>query len=172
MNGEVCVDPNGAVTDWADGEVPEGPNGEAVERTHGEGTEGSNDAVADGSNGAATERADGAAAEGQNGEGAERPHRGVAADPDAVGPTGDDDVGVGVGVDVRIVRGTPDETELAALLAVLTAVAGHRGTARTGGRSHLSCRAHWDRAWGGGLHPCGSWRVRDRTVTAFDPDSR
>ncbi|MEU2159167.1 acyl-CoA carboxylase subunit epsilon [Streptomyces sp. NPDC019396] len=91
---------------------------------------------------------------------------------DVTSAWGDDAVSGEGGVDVRIVHGSPDETELAALMAVLTLVAGHRGGAGTGARRHLPCRAHWDRAWGGGLHPCGSWRVRDRTVTAFDPGSR
>ncbi|MFD7615024.1 acyl-CoA carboxylase subunit epsilon [Streptomyces sp. NPDC059828] len=99
-----------------------------------------------------------------NGEVTEGLHDDVTAAQDADAASGD--------VDIRIVHGTPDETELAALMAVLTLVAGHRGTAGTGARGHLSCRAHWDRTWGGGLHPCGSWRVRDRTVTAFDPGSR
>ncbi|MEU2161075.1 acyl-CoA carboxylase subunit epsilon [Streptomyces chengbuensis] len=80
-------------------------------------------------------------------------------------------------VDLRIVHGAPDAEELAAVMAVLTVVAHRRSTARPGagggtpdGGSRR--RAHWDRAWGGGFQPCGSWRERDRTVTAFDPGSR
>ncbi|MEV0964039.1 MULTISPECIES: acyl-CoA carboxylase subunit epsilon [unclassified Streptomyces] len=79
-------------------------------------------------------------------------------------------------VDLRIVRGAPDAEELAAVMAVLTLVAHRRradpaaaggGTPDGGPR-----RAHWDRAWGAGFQPCGSWRERDRMVTAFDPGGR
>ncbi|WP_338673734.1 acyl-CoA carboxylase subunit epsilon [Streptomyces sp. SCSIO 30461] len=157
MSSEVCVDPNRGVTVGLNGGAVEEPGGGAAELPSGE--------VRWRSDGAAAEVPPGDVAEGPPGRAAKAPDGDVTADQDADVPACD-------GVDVRIVRGTPDETELAALLAVLTMVAGHRGTARAGGRSHLSCRAHWDRAWGGGLHPCGSWRVRDRTVTAFDPGSR
>ncbi|MCX4514856.1 acyl-CoA carboxylase subunit epsilon [Streptomyces sp. NBC_01619] len=75
-------------------------------------------------------------------------------------------------VDLRIVHGAPDDEELAALMAVLTVLAHRRAAARAtpgGGRPR---RAHWDRTWGGGFQPCGSWRERDRTVMSFDPGSR
>lgn len=79
-------------------------------------------------------------------------------------------------VDLRIVHGAPDAEELAAVMAVLTVLAHRRSTARTtaggGAPDGGSRRAHWDRAWGGGFQPSGSWRERDRTVTAFDPGSR
>lgn len=79
-------------------------------------------------------------------------------------------------VDLRIVHGAPDAEELAAVMAVLTVVAHRRSTARAaaggGEPDGGSRRAHWDRAWGGGFQPCGSWRERDRTVTAFDPGGR
>ncbi|MFC5803355.1 acyl-CoA carboxylase subunit epsilon [Streptomyces formicae] len=75
--------------------------------------------------------------------------------------------------DIRIVHGDPDEDELAALMAVLGALASTRrsgpGAAEPRARER---RAHWDRAWGGGFAPCGSWRERDRSVAAFDPGSR
>ncbi|MHC5704653.1 acyl-CoA carboxylase subunit epsilon [Streptomyces sp. PKU-MA01144] len=79
-------------------------------------------------------------------------------------------------VDLRIVRGAPDAEELAAVMAVLTAVAHRRGAAPAaaggGTPDGRPRRAHWDRAWGTGFQPCGSWRERDRTVTAFDPGGR
>ncbi|SDL78843.1 acyl-CoA carboxylase subunit epsilon [Streptomyces wuyuanensis] len=79
-------------------------------------------------------------------------------------------------VDLRIVHGAPDAEELAAVMAVLTVVAHRRSTPRAtaggGAPDGGSRRAHWDRAWGGGFQPSGSWRERDRTVTAFDPGSR
>ncbi|MCZ7457296.1 acyl-CoA carboxylase subunit epsilon [Streptomyces sp. WMMC940] len=79
-------------------------------------------------------------------------------------------------MELRIVHGTPDAEELAAVMAVLTVVAHRRSTARAaagGGEPDGGARrAHWDRAWGGGFQPCGSWRERDRTVTAFDPGGR
>lgn len=70
---------------------------------------------------------------------------------------------------MKILRGAPDHTELAALMAVLTMVASHRETAQAVVVEPRPRRAHWDRAWGGGFRPCGSWQVRDRTATAFDP---
>ncbi|MFE7779005.1 acyl-CoA carboxylase subunit epsilon [Streptomyces sp. NPDC057445] len=73
--------------------------------------------------------------------------------------------------DVRIVHGDPDDIELAALMAVLSVVLRNREAAGAA-RGRRSRRAQWDRAWGGFLHPSGSWRVRDRTVTGFDPGSR
>ncbi|MEV4919286.1 acyl-CoA carboxylase subunit epsilon [Streptomyces tirandamycinicus] len=80
-------------------------------------------------------------------------------------------------VDLRIVSGAPDAEELAAVMAVLTAVAHRRGEAPAaapggGTPDGRPRRAHWDRAWGTGFQPCGSWRERDRTVTAFDPGGR
>ncbi|MGW7368992.1 acyl-CoA carboxylase subunit epsilon [Streptomyces sp. NPDC054841] len=74
-------------------------------------------------------------------------------------------------LDVRIMQGSPDHVELAALMAVLTALACRSETAAAG-REARRRRAHWDRAWGGGFQPSGSWRVRDRTAMAFDPGSR
>ncbi|MER6999056.1 acyl-CoA carboxylase epsilon subunit [Streptomyces sp. NPDC000410] len=70
--------------------------------------------------------------------------------------------------DVRIVHGTPDHAELAALLAVL-ALARHRAASHAA-REARARRAHWDRAWGGAYQPCGSWRAK--AVTAFDPGVR
>ncbi|GBP98939.1 acyl-CoA carboxylase subunit epsilon [Streptomyces spongiicola] len=89
-------------------------------------------------------------------------------------------------VDLRVVRGAPDAEELAAVMAVLTLVARRRradpaaaGGGRPGGGTPDGGtpdggprRAHWDRARGAGFRPCGSWRERDRTVTAFDPGGR
>jgi hypothetical protein len=73
--------------------------------------------------------------------------------------------------DVRVVHGSPDDEELAALMAVLSAVAERTSrAARAGGVR--SRRAHWDGAFGDRLQPTGSWRVRDRTVTSFDPGAR
>ncbi|MGW1881413.1 acyl-CoA carboxylase subunit epsilon [Streptomyces sp. NPDC001970] len=73
---------------------------------------------------------------------------------------------------MRIVQGDPDDTELAALLAVITMVASRREAALAAECERRSRRAHWDRAWGGGFQPSGSWRQRDRMLTAFDPGSR
>ncbi|AWK11884.1 acyl-CoA carboxylase subunit epsilon [Streptomyces spongiicola] len=84
-------------------------------------------------------------------------------------------------VDLRVVRGAPDAEELAAVMAVLTLVARRRradpaaaggGTPDGGTPDGGPRRAHWDRARGAGFRPCGSWRERDRTVTAFDPGGR
>ncbi|MGW2560388.1 acyl-CoA carboxylase subunit epsilon [Streptomyces sp. NPDC001514] len=74
--------------------------------------------------------------------------------------------------DLRIVHGNPDETELAALLAVLTVIASRREEDQAAASECRSRRAHWDRAWVGGFQPSGSWRVRDRTLVAFEPGAR
>ncbi|MFE3325355.1 acyl-CoA carboxylase subunit epsilon [Streptomyces sp. NPDC059176] len=73
---------------------------------------------------------------------------------------------------MKILRGTPDHAELAALMTVLTMVASHREAPSAEAVEPRSRRAHWDRAWGGGFRPCGSWQVRDRRITVFDAGVR
>ncbi|MFD7441301.1 acyl-CoA carboxylase subunit epsilon [Streptomyces sp. NPDC059909] len=73
---------------------------------------------------------------------------------------------------MRIVHGKPDDTELAALLAVLTVIAFRREAALAAASERRTRRAHWDRAWGGGFQPSTSWRVRDKALVAFDPGAR
>ncbi|MFE9257830.1 acyl-CoA carboxylase epsilon subunit [Streptomyces sp. NPDC006879] len=63
-------------------------------------------------------------------------------------------------VDVRIVRGRPDAEELAALLAVLSAVAVCHDDEGALPGERRPRRAHWDRTHGGGFLPCASWRSR------------
>ncbi|WP_037887622.1 acyl-CoA carboxylase epsilon subunit [Streptomyces sp. NRRL S-87] len=59
---------------------------------------------------------------------------------------------------LRVVRGMPDELELAALLLAVTLLA-RSGDAAHPARHRRSGRAHWDRPRLGGFHPCHSWRA-------------
>ncbi|MCS0634918.1 acyl-CoA carboxylase subunit epsilon [Streptomyces sp. LP05-1] len=68
---------------------------------------------------------------------------------------------------LRIVRGEPDVTELAALTAVLTALAcGAAAESPVRPAPGGPCRAHWDRAWRA-HHSSGSWRARTVAVFPF-----
>ncbi|MFI8100964.1 acyl-CoA carboxylase epsilon subunit [Streptomyces sp. NPDC086023] len=62
---------------------------------------------------------------------------------------------------VRVVRGTPSEAELAALLLALTLLARSREASRhhhRGARAHHAHRARWDTPMSAPFHPCHSWR--------------
>ncbi|MEV7415540.1 acyl-CoA carboxylase subunit epsilon [Streptomyces sp. NPDC089919] len=60
---------------------------------------------------------------------------------------------------LRVLRGAPDEVELAALMLALTVLAQNLEAAG-GRREGRTGRAHWDRPRIGGFHPCHSWRSR------------
>ncbi len=67
---------------------------------------------------------------------------------------------------IRVVRGTPDHVELAALTAALFMLARASEVSGSGRpRSSRHRRAHWDRNLPSRLHhPAHSWRARPRST--------